>query len=78
MSKHNPSTEFNNLMDESVQNVISQNLLTPKFRSEYVRAVGLFKKVAEYDVKLAMELYISMIMFSLEWTTGIVKDALKH
>jgi len=39
-------------MDEVVQNVLKQILLTPLFRTEYVKAMNLYKRIAKYDIQL--------------------------
>jgi len=75
MSNQKPDlVRFNSRMDELVENVISGNLLTPEFRTEYIKAVGLYRRVAEYDTQLAGELFISTAMFSYRFAVGVIAE----
>jgi len=57
------------MVEGSVEgNVISQDLLTPRFRSEY-EAIGLYKRVALYKPKLTVELCISMLNIPMRIAT---------
>jgi len=56
MNQKTNLVRFDQKMDELLANVIGQNLGTPEFRTEYVKATNLYKRVAEYDVELASEL----------------------
>jgi hypothetical protein len=57
--------KFNRRMDELVENVISRNLVSPEYRAEYVKAAGLYRRVAEYDPRLAQEFLLSTTMLTL-------------
>ena len=39
---------FNQHMDKLVENLISRNLVSSEYRVEYVKAAGLYRRVAEY------------------------------
>ena len=60
-------------MDELVENVLGQNLLTPEFRAEYVKAVSLYRRVAEYDTELAWELFVSTAMYCYSFFDGVIE-----
>ena len=72
MNQKTNLVRFNEEMDELVANVISNNLGTPEFRTEYVKAANLYKRVAEYDVELASELLPSTMMFAYTFALGII------
>ena len=64
---------FNKRMDELIQNVLSQNLLTPEFRAEYVKAMNLYRRVAEYDTQLAWDILDSTFMYCCTFSLGIIE-----
>jgi hypothetical protein len=68
---------FNQWIDELVGNVISRNLGTAEFRAEYVKAANLYKRVAEFDPKLASDLWLSTMMVSYTFALGIARDLVK-
>ena len=72
MNQKTNLVRFNQEMDELVANLISNNLGTPEFRTEYVKATNLYKRVAEYDVELASELLPNTMMFAYTFAVGIV------
>jgi len=61
-------------MDELAQNVASRNLGTPEFRVEYIKATNLYKKVAQFDVDLAGELFINTVMFCYTFGIGVLRE----
>lgn len=65
---------FNARMDRLVENIIGKDLLTPEFRKECIAATNLYRRVAEYDTGLAMELMFSTFMIAYEFTRGVVKN----
>ena len=65
-------TRFNQQMDKLVENVVSRNLVSPEYRAEYVKAAGLFKRVAETDPQLAQELLFSATMLSYYFAIGVI------
>jgi hypothetical protein len=70
--------QFSKKMDQLVQNVISQNVGTPEFRAEYVKATNLYRRVAEYDVQLAQELLLSTFMFAYTFAIGTTEKIFRR
>jgi hypothetical protein len=66
---------FNRRLDELVENVMNHKDFSPEFTREYVKATNLYRQVAEYDVKLAQELFISTLMFAYHFATDVTKRA---
>ncbi|MDV3277114.1 MAG: hypothetical protein LYZ69_01435 [Nitrososphaerales archaeon] len=62
---------FDRRVDGLVSNVMKQDLLSPEFRTEYVKATSLFKRVAEFDPGLASELFFSAMMLSYTFAVGV-------
>ena len=77
MSNTTDRTRFNHRMDELVAHVIREDVLTPEFREQYVKATGLYRRVAEYDVDLAWDLFVSTMMFSYTFGVGVTSKILK-
>ncbi|MGP8125135.1 MAG: hypothetical protein ACLQEQ_04600 [Nitrososphaerales archaeon] len=74
MSNQRPDlVRFNRRMDELIENVVGQNLLTPEFRAQYVKAVGLYRRVAESDTELAWDLFVSTAMYSYSFFEGLIE-----
>ena len=66
---------FNRRLDELVDNVMNHKDFSPEFTREYVKATNLHRQVAEYDVRLAQELFISTLMFAYHFATDATKRA---
>ena len=56
---------------------MTNNLGTPEFRAEYVKATNLYRQVAVYDVGLASDLFVSTLMFSYHLALDVCNKALK-
>ena len=70
-------TRFNKRIEELIENIPSQNLLTPQFRTEYVRVMNLYKKVADYDTQLARDILESTFMFTYAFAAGCLEEIQK-
>jgi hypothetical protein len=68
---------FNRRLDELVENVLRQDDISSEFTREYVKATNLCRRVAEYDVQLAQELFFSTVMFAYYFAIGVTKKAFK-
>ena len=53
---------------------MSNDLLTPEFRREYIKATKLYRRVAEYDTDLANDIMVSTFLISYEFIKGVVKE----
>jgi hypothetical protein len=62
---------FDRRMDELVRHVVSQDIGTPEFRTEYVKAANLLKRVADYDPELASELLLTIWMCAYHFAIGV-------
>ncbi len=71
MAQKTELDRFNRRMDELVSHVIRNDVGSPEFRTEYLKAVNLYKRVAQYDVELAWELLPSTMMFAYTFAIGV-------
>lgn len=67
----NERIRFNERIDGLVRHAISQDIGSPEFRAEYVKAAGLLKRVAEYNPELASELLLSLWMYAYHFALGV-------
>jgi len=77
MSNLAVKARFNPRMDELVAHVTREDLLTPEFREQYVKATSLYRRVAEYDVDLAWDLFVSTMVFSYTFGVAVTLKILK-
>jgi hypothetical protein len=72
-NQSNDLTRFNRWMDELAENAVSRDAISPEYSREFVRATNLFRRVAEYDIPLAREMWVSLAMVSYTFSSGMVK-----
>lgn len=77
MRRHDPYVEFNRMMDTVIEKTINEENLTAEYRSKFVHAVSLYRRVAEYSPPLAIEIYLNMVDLSSEFTIAIVREVFK-
>jgi len=72
MINQNPELiRFNKRLDELVDNVIRQEVASADFRREYIKATNLCRRLANYDVELAWDVFSSTLMFAYTFAVGV-------
>jgi hypothetical protein len=73
----NSMRRFNEMMDGIVRAIDADNALTSELKEQVYKLVSDCKTIAEYDPRLAMEVYYDAVWLGYKMGSSIIRDVFK-
>jgi hypothetical protein len=62
MAKKSLAKQFNRTMDEVITRLVTGDIFSAEFRSQFIKGITYYRRVAEFDPELAVDILVNTLM----------------